>query len=69
MNVYVFKTSISQKDIRMVNRTLRTLITTGRWNFDLEDVDNILRIESLDNIAESVCYHLGMDGFYCEELE
>lgn len=69
MNIYVFKTSIAPQDIRNVNELLRTLIPNCTWNYDLEDCDNILRVESSKNIAKLICFHLRMDGFYCEELE
>ncbi|UOY07788.1 hypothetical protein L0P88_04360 [Muricauda sp. SCSIO 64092] len=69
MNIYVFKTSIEPRDIKSVNELLRTLIPNCKWNYDLEDCDNILRVESRKNIAKLISFHLGMDGFYCEELE
>ena len=69
MNIYVFKTSIKPEDIRAVNAILRTLIPHCKWNYDLEDCDNILRIESHKNIAELITFHLELDGFNCQELE
>ena len=69
MNIYVFKTSIKPKNVSTVNDLLRTLIPNCNWSFDLEDCDNILRVESRRNIAELVSLHLTTDGFYCEELE
>ncbi len=69
MNVYVFKTSISQKDVQIVNTRLHSLIPNGTWNFDLDDLDNILRIECSENIVDAVCSSLRIDGFYCEELD
>lgn len=69
MNIYVFKTSIEAGDIRKVNTILQSLIPNGKWNYDLEDCDHILRIESRRDITELVCSHMRSDGFYCEELE
>ena len=69
MNTYVFKTSISQQDIRFVNTILRTLIPKSRWSFDLEDHDRILRVESKEDIVDLICFHLRVDGFFCMELE
>ena len=69
MNIYVFKTSIEPQDIRTADEILRALIPNCKWNYDLEDCDKILRIESRKDIAELVCFHLRIDGFYCEELE
>jgi len=69
MNVFVFRTSINQQDIRFINSILRSLIPQSRWNFDLEDCDKILRIESKENIIDLVCFHLKVEGFSCEELK
>lgn len=69
MNVYIFKTSIKPQDIRTVNSILRTLIPQCKWNYHLEDPDNILRIESGNDISELISFHLRIDGFDCEELE
>lgn len=69
MNIYVFKTSIEPKDVRTVDRILHALIPNGIWNYDLEDCDRILRIESGKDIVELVCFEMAKDGFYCEELE
>ena len=69
MNIYVFKTSIEPQDIRTADEILRSLIPNCKWNYDLEDCDKILRIESRKDIVELVCSHLRIDGFYCEELE
>ena len=69
MNVYVFRTSIDRKDVRLVNSILRSIIPESIWNFDLEDRDNILRIESEKHVVNLVCSHLKVDGFVCEELK
>jgi hypothetical protein len=69
MSIHVFKTSIEPKDIKTVNTILRALIPHCKWNFDLEDCDNILRIESRKNIAELITFHLKIEGFDCQELQ
>ena len=69
MNVYVFKTSINKKDVRLVNAILSSVIPQSKWNFDLEDSDKILRIESKTDIAEIVCLNLEIDGIKCKELK
>ena len=69
MNIYVFKTSIGPQHVSKVNGILRGLIPNCKWGYDLEDCDNILRIESEKNIAELVRVHLTKDGFDCEELQ
>ncbi|REH56178.1 hypothetical protein C7448_101213 [Tenacibaculum gallaicum] len=68
--VLVFKTSITKnKEIKIVQPTLNRLIAKNdRWNFDLEDCDNILRIETQIVKANAVLKALQHHGFYCEEL-
>ena len=45
--VLLFKTSVcNQTDISKLKVHLANAIKNGKWNFDLEDCDNILRIES-----------------------
>ncbi|WP_186758566.1 hypothetical protein [Echinicola salinicaeni] len=69
--VLVFKTSITKNwEIEIVQPTLNRLIAEhGRWNFDLEDCDNILRVESQMIKAAAVLKAIQYHGFYCEELQ
>ena len=68
--VLVFKTSVNlEKEINKLRPVLNALtVNAGIWNFDLEDCDNILRIETRNLEANSVCNTLNAQGFYCEEL-
>lgn len=68
--VLVFKTSITKNnEIKIVQPTLNRLITKNdRWNFDLEDCDNILRVETKMIKADAVLKAIQHHGFYCEEL-
>ncbi len=68
--VLVFKTSISKKNhIRMVQPLLNNLIAEkGDWNFDLEDCDNILRVETETIQSDAISSVLMNQGFLCEEL-
>ena len=69
--VLVFKTSISKKNhIKKVRPLLNDLIAkNGYWNFDLEDCDNILRVESLTLVSDTICNVLINQGFLCAELD
>ena len=69
MKVYIFKTSIRHQVIGSVDNIIRTLIPNTRWNFDLEDCDNILRVESRRDISEEICNGLAKFGFFCQELQ
>ncbi len=68
--VLVFKTSIHKKShIKKVKPLLNHLIAkNGYWNFDLEDCDNILRVECPSIKSDIICNVLNNHGFLCEEL-
>ncbi|MFD2036819.1 hypothetical protein ACFSKL_18585 [Belliella marina] len=67
--IYVFKTSVKyQKDIIRLKPYLSELIGEVGWNFDLEDCDNILRVESPKEIKSKIINLLAVLGFDCEEL-
>lgn len=65
--IYVFKTSVdTNSKLEFANALLSELIPNSVWNFDLEDCDNILRIDSEEEINEIT---LKNDIFDCIELE
>ena len=68
--VLVFKTSVSaNEEVKQLRPLLNKLIRqNGDWNFDLEDCDNILRVETQLLKAENISTTLHNQGFYCEEL-
>jgi hypothetical protein len=69
--VLVFKTSVSSaREILVVEPLLNSLVNqTGRWNFDLEDCDKILRVESEFVAADSIIEKLACAGIMCAELD
>ncbi|KJD31835.1 hypothetical protein PK35_13735 [Tamlana nanhaiensis] len=69
-SILVFKTSItSQGEIKQLKPALNGLITkNGYWNFDLEDCDNIFRVETKTVTPSSILQLFKSFGFYCEEL-
>jgi hypothetical protein len=68
--VLVFKTSVcNQTEISKLKVHLDNVIKNGIWNFDLEDCDNILRVESEKNITKTIINLLNKHGFECVELE
>ncbi len=69
--VLVFKTSVTKKkEIKKLRPLLNELIgQNGNWNFDLEDRDNILRVETQALQAKTVSSALHNNQFYCEELQ
>lgn len=68
--VLVFKTSVAgQRDIRQLQHKLNQLVNgSGCWNFDLEDCDNILRVETQGLKANSISQLLENHGHSCIEL-
>jgi hypothetical protein len=67
--IYVFKTTVkSQNDITQLEPHLKKLIGKADWNFDLEDCDNILRVESEVHNSHEIIKVLQNLGFNCEEL-
>lgn len=65
--IYIFKTSVDTKlKFELSTFLLNELLTNAIWNFDLEDCDNILRIDSETEITESI---LNNEIFDCIELK
>ncbi|MUH35256.1 hypothetical protein D9O36_05335 [Zobellia amurskyensis] len=68
--ILVFKTSVQTKtQIKRLKPHLDNLLSESTWNFDLEDCDNILRIESKNTLETTVIELLKNQNFDCEELE
>ena len=68
--VLVFKTSVRKRGkVKYLAPYLNELINDhGRWNFDLEDCDNILRIETQKPNPLAISALLTQRGSFCEEL-
>lgn len=67
--VYVFKTSVKTDDeIRQARLLLDSFQSVIKVDFDPEDCDSILRIESTAPITHVVIELLTTNGFFCEEL-
>ncbi|AWK02847.1 hypothetical protein HYN56_00910 [Flavobacterium crocinum] len=65
--IYVFKTSVdSHAKFELASLLLDQLLPESKWNFDLEDCDNILRIDSELDIPNLI---LNNGIFDCIELE
>ncbi|PWB22998.1 hypothetical protein [Flavobacterium sp. HTF] len=65
--IYVFKTSVdSQTKLESASALLNQLLPHSLWNFDLEDCDNILRVDSELNVPELLQNNTFFD---CIELE
>jgi hypothetical protein len=68
--IYVFKTSVKTKNqVNKLEPGINKILAEGKWNFDLEECDKILRIDSKKIIAFRIIDLLTIHKFYCEELE
>jgi hypothetical protein len=65
--IYIFKTSVDTRlKFELSKVFLNRLLPNAVWNFDLEDCDNILRIDCETEITESI---LNNEIFDCIELK
>ncbi len=70
MMVHIYKTSVSNKrGVKAIKPLLNALIPNSKWNFDLHDCDNILRIDCKEITSDKVIEVLKSQGFDCLELE
>lgn len=68
--IEVFKTNVQGKRVaKMIIMDLAQLLPNAKINFDLEDCDNILRIECHHLIVGDVIEIVKLNGFSCEVLE
>lgn len=59
MHILIFKTDIDSKwKLNCVSKFFKNHQHIFRWSLDMEDVDNVLRIEASDEIIESDVIHL-----------
>lgn len=65
-DVLVFKTTVRR--LRHIRRLSAGLTALGRWNFDLDDCDRILRVETGSCHVSAIVGLLSCFGFQCEEL-
>ena len=68
--IYVFKTSVqTDEDVIKLKPRLDSLSKIIKWNFDLEDCDNILRINLSETSPQIILDLLKEANFECQELE
>lgn len=70
MELLILKTNIkTKKKVHIVQPILNSHPIIKRWSIDLEDIDNVLRIEAREHISESEIKQLiNKAGFLCEAL-
>jgi hypothetical protein len=68
--IYVFKTSVKTKiQAKKLKPPIDQILPKAKWNFDLDDCDKVLRIDSEENIILPIINLLKNHNFDCEELE
>ena len=68
--IFVFKTSVKTKmQVKKLKPHFDKILSNEKWNFDLEDRDKILRIDSEENIRLVIIDLLNIHNHTCEELE
>ena len=70
MEILVFKTDVrNRKSVHALAPHLENIEGIIKWNVDLHDVDNVLRIEAASIPAKLIETKLQQAGYYCEELQ
>ena len=70
MDILIFVTSVEKPEqVSEVKPLLTAVPAISQWNFDLEDCDNILRIEASNISPRYIEGLLQSAGFTCQELE
>ena len=68
--IFVFKTSVKTKmQAKKLKPHIDKILPNEKWNFDLEDIDKILRIDSEENIGLEIIELLSSHNHTCDELE
>lgn len=66
--ISVYKTSISPKDVCRLTPVLDNFTKISNWNIDLEDWENILRVESQFSVENNIIGMLNNLNIVCIEL-
>ena len=66
--ITIFKTNINEEQESSVRQFLNLFKEIVKVDFDFEDSDNILRIETVRDIAKQVEVVLNSNGYCCTEL-
>ncbi|QXV66273.1 hypothetical protein INP83_04080 [Mucilaginibacter sp. 21P] len=68
--IEVFKTNVQKAaQSRLMIKMLKVHFPASQINFDLEDSDKVLRIESKEICAQRIIELLKLNGHYCAILD
>lgn len=69
VNILVFKTNLNgSDDVLKVRDALNNDAAVLSWSVDTNDIDKVLRIESLSQHTQSIVDMIHAAGYQCEEL-
>ena len=70
MKLLIFRTDIkTKKKVKTIKSLFNNNLNILNWSIDTKDIDNVLRIETKENVNESEIIHLVKEqGFYCADL-
>lgn len=70
MEVYIYKTSIeNQEGAKRLEALFKNYPSIRRWIVDTEDIDKVLKIESVENLIEKdLVESIRNAGYHCEEF-
>lgn len=67
--IYIFATSVqNDEDVQKLRAYLDEKLPDSRWNFDLEDCDNIFRVDTPTSKPDWIIKLLSDAGYHGEEL-
>jgi hypothetical protein len=70
MEILVFKTNVeNMSHIRKLYGLFKTIKGILKWNVDTEDIDKILRVETVNVTPQNIEMVLQNAGYYCKELQ
>lgn len=69
MEILIFKTNLDHPALRQqIAPFMQTIPGIKRWNIDMDDCDNVLRIEAERVTPGTIEALLQQAGYFCEEL-
>lgn len=70
MKLLIFRTDIkTKKKVKTIKKLFNNNLSIINWSVDTEDIDNVLRVETEEDVSESEIIHLvTTQGFYCADL-
>lgn len=70
MKLVILRTDIkTKKKVKKIKPLLKNNPIISNWSVDIEDIDNVLRIETQNDANENeIITMIHNQGFYCESL-